>query len=432
MKILIIGAGGREHALALSYAKNKKVKNVFVAPGNDFMPSTNKKIKTLPEIPLGDYESLLAFAKKEKIDLVDVAQDDVIAQGYVDKLKKEGIMAFGPTKDASEIEWSKDYARNFMKKYKLPIPFFKSFNSSQKAITYLKNQKEQPYFVKASGLALGKGAIRADSKYEAAKAVYSMKDFGDAGQTFLIEELLSGEEFSLFIFCDGKDYKITNASQDHKAIYDQDKGPNTGGIGCVSPVSCVTPKLLKEIENEIIKPTLKGLLNENRPYAGILYLGGMITKKGVKIIEFNARWGDPEAEVILPSIKTDYLTIVQSILNKKLSKTNIFFDKKVRISIAGCSQGYPADYSKAKGKKIFGLEKAIKLPGISIFSSGIKRSGKNWVVNGGRVFHIVAEGENIEEARARAYNAMAGIYIEGDNLHYRTDIGWRDVERFYS
>ncbi len=437
MKILIVGSGGREHAIAIAYAKSKEVNSVFVAPGNDFMPLTNKKIKTLPEILMGDFENLLSFIKKEKVDLIDVAQDDVIAAGYVNKLKEEGFQTFGPTKEAAEIEWSKDWARNFMKKYKLPAPIFKSFSRDIEAVTYVNSLDHQLLFIKASGLALGKGVIKAENKQQAKEAILSMKQFGKAGETFLIEEGLVGEEFSLFVFCDGKNYVITKSSQDHKTIFNGDKGPNTGGIGCVSPTASVTPKLIIEIEKTIIRPTLLGLIKEGRPYMGILYLGGIVTRSAssgqaeVKIIEFNSRWGDPEAEVIIPSIKTDYLTIIQSILNQKLSKIKIKFDKKVRISVAGCANGYPTDYSKAKGKKIYGLLEATKLPGVSVYSSGISEKDGNFIVSGGRLFHLVAEGETLAEARIRVYGAMAMIYVEGNNLHYRTDIGWRDMEREY-
>lgn len=432
MKVLIIGSGGREHALADIYSKSRKVKRVFVAPGNDLMEFGNTKIKIFPAVKQTDFNGILKMAKKYKVDLIDVAQDDPIALGFVDKLKKEGFKCFGPTQKASEIEWNKDWARTFMRKYNLPIPHFKSFNNQKQAIEYVNDlyrHRNITLYIKAAGLAAGKGAIKAENKQEAIEAIKSMSQFGKAGETFLIEECMIGEEFSLFAICDGKNYVIAKGAQDHKTVNDKDQGPNTGGMGCVAQALVLSPKVIKETETKVIKPFLKGMEIEGRPYSGILYVGGMLTPKGVKIVEFNARWGDPEAEVILPSIKTDYIDLVEAVLNKKLNKEKIKFDDKTRISISGCSYGYPNDYSSVKGKEIYGLQFLIKSNNIKIFGAGIKKSGKKFFANGGRIFHLVADGEDIIEARKKAYAAMSTLFIEGNNLHYRTDIGWRDVER---
>jgi len=437
--VLVIGSNGREHALAVAYAKSNKVKKVIMTPGNgltDFKnPKINRrtiflrKIKNYPEVAMLDFDGIVEVCKKEKIDLVDVAQDDVIAAGYVDKLGKLGIAVFGPTQRASELEWDKQWARNFMVKYNLPVPKFKSFNNKEKAIFYVNSLPNKVLYIKAAGLALGKGVIRAENKREAVDAIHAMRKFGKSGETFLIEEALIGEEFSLFAICDGESFVITKSAQDHKRIFDGDKGPNTGGVGSVAPTGVVTAAILRIIKTTIIKPVIEGMKKERRPFKGILYLGGMLTEQGVKIIEFNCRWGDPEAEVILPSIKTDYLTITESVLHGKLNNLKIKMDNKVRISVAGCSKGYPGDYSKVLGKEIFGLLETMRIPGISIFGSGIKRERERFFVSGGRVFHLVAEGKNILEARKKAYQAMALISIEGDNLHFRKDIGWRDLER---
>lgn len=432
MKILIIGSGGREHALAQSYSQSKKVKKVLVAPGNDLMSFQNEKIQIFPNIKSIDFEKIFNLAKKEKVDLVDVAQDDPLALGFVDKLQKKGFQTFGPTQKASEIEWNKKWARTFMQKYNLPIPKFKSFNNEKKAIQYVKSLKEQTLYIKASGLALGKGAIRAEGKKEAINAIKEMKNFGEAGETFLIEECMRGEEFSLFALCDGENYKVISCAQDHKTVYEKGQGPNTGGMGCITPTNIISLPIIRIIEQKILKPLLKGMEEEKRPYKGILYLGGMLTEdKQIKIVEFNARWGDPEAEVILPGIQTDYLKLVESSTMKQLNNTAISFDGKVRISVAGCALGYPLDYTNVKGKKIYGLNEVLSLKGIKIFGAGIKKEGKNFVVNGGRVFHLVAEGKDVKETRSNAYQAMSMIYIEGNNLHYRTDIGWRDLMRMY-
>ncbi len=429
MNILVIGQNGREHVLAESYAKSKRVTKVVMTPGNGLTDYTNKKIKNYPEIGMMNFEGIIEVCKKEKIDIVDVAQDDVIAAGYVDKLKSLRIKVFGPTQKASQLEWDKDWARNFMVKYNLPIPGFKSFTDQRKALAYVKFLPEQVLYVKASGLALGKGALRAQNKEEAAGAIAAMTQFGKAGETFLIEECLVGEEFSLFAICCEETYVVAKASQDHKTINEGDQGPNTGGIGSVAPTGVMTKSIQKEIEEKIIKPILLGMKKERRSYRGILYIGGMLTETGVKIIEINARWGDPEAEVILPSIKTDYLKIVEAVINGKLKDLTVEFDNKIRLSIAGCSRGYPGDYSSVKGKEIYGLKDAMKQPNISIFGAGIKRESDRFFVSAGRIFHLVAQGQNIIQARSRAYAAMANISIEGNNLHYRSDIGWRDVAR---
>lgn len=429
MNILVIGQNGREHALAQTYAKSKLVKKVIMTPGNGLTDFENNKIKNYPEVGMWDFDKIVSVCKKEKVDLVDVAQEDIIAAGYVDKLEKLGIRAFGPNKKAAQLEWDKEWARNFMVKYKLPAPNFKVFNDQQRALAYVKFLPDQILYIKASGLAFGKGVLRAENKEEAVGAIQAMSQFGKAGETFLIEECLMGEEFSLFAICDGENYQVVSWAQDHKTVFDGDKGSNTGGMGSVAPAIVVNKKVLLEVETKILRPVLQGMQKEERPFKGVLYLGAMLTRKGVKILEFNSRWGDPEAEVILPSIETDYLSLAEPTLNGKLDELSIKNDGKVRISVAACSRGYPSDYQDVKGKEIFGLIDVMKIPGITIFGSGVKRKEERFFVNGGRVFYIVAEGKDILDARAKAYGAMSLISIEGNNLHYRTDIGWRDVAR---
>ncbi|MBI2442672.1 MAG: phosphoribosylamine--glycine ligase [Candidatus Levybacteria bacterium] len=431
MKILIIGSGGREHALAQAYAKSHRVKKVLVAPGNDFMEESSSKIHVFPHISLLDFDSILELATKHQVDLVDVAQDNALAEGFVDKFAKRGFAAFGPQKAAAEIEWNKQWARDFMKKYHLPIPRFEAFTKASDAVSYVNKLPEQMLFIKASGLAFGKGVLRAETKDQALVAIKAMKQFSTAGKTFLIEEGMVGEEFSLFAICDGRRYIIAGTAQDHKTVYNADQGPNTGGMGCAAPTSLLKKQTISQIKRLILNPFMHGMGKEERPYSGILYLGGMMTKDGPKIVEFNSRWGEPEADVILPGLQTDYADIVQAVMMQELMTTSIKFDDKVRVSVAGCAQGYPADIEKAKGKKIYGLHDAMKLPGITVFGAGIKRKGNNYIVNGGRIFHLVAEGKTIAEARERAYAAMSHIFVEGNNLHYRTDIGWREVERIH-
>lgn len=427
MNILILGSGGREHVLATAYGKNKKIKKIIVAPGNSLMDYDNERIKIESSVAATDFNGTLRLIKKYKIGMVDVAGDDPLAEGFVDKLSALGIKAFGPTQKAAEIEWSKDWSRQFMKKYKLPTPTYGSFSNTKKAIVYVNSLKEQALYIKASGLALGKGAIRVENKKEAIAAINSMKSFGKAGETFLIEECMVGEEFSLFAICDGEDYQIVGTAQDHKTVYNHDLGPNTGGMGCVSSPQIVTTQSIKTVQKTILDPFMKGMKKEGRPYVGVLYLGVMVTRAGIKIVEFNARWGDPEAEVLIPALITDYLSIVESVFTKKLIK--IQMDKLSRVSVAGCCLGYPLDYSKVKGQQILGLEKAMNFQNVLIYGAGIVRKNKKFLAHGGRVFHLVGEGKTLLEARSKAYGAMAMVSILGDNLHYRTDIGWRDLER---
>jgi phosphoribosylamine--glycine ligase len=430
INVLIIGGGGREHTLVQAYAKSTRVKKIFVVPGNGLMGVFEKKeVATFPGIKPTDFDSIWEIVQKNKIDLVDVAQDDPLAAGGVDFFAARGVAAFGPTKAAAQIEWDKDWARNFMKKYHLPIPRFSSFSNQSEAINYLNKLPGGACFVKAAGLAAGKGAIKAENKAEAVSAIKQMNSFGAAGETFLIEEMLVGEEFSAYAICDGRDFQILKCAQDHKPVFNFDEGPNTGGMGAVAPILVVQKSNIKNQIKKIFRKTVTGLVAEGRPYTGILYLGGIITDTGVKIIEFNARWGDPEAQVVLPGVKNDYLEIVAACLEGRLNKLKIQEDNKTRICVVGACRGYPGDYSAAKGKRIFGLEEAAKMPGVTIFGAGIERSGKRFLTHGGRVFNVVARGKNIIDARNRAYSAMAKIFVSSNNLHYRTDIGWRDVER---
>ena len=429
MNILIIGSGGREHAIADTYAKSGRTTNIYVAPGNDLMEEKNSKIHTLSNLNYQNHEKLLAVIRNKKIDLVDVAGDEPLASGLVDFLSSYGIPSFGPTKNAAELEWNKSWSRSFMQKYKLPIPKVDKFSDEKSVLEYLKGKKDALLFVKASGLAGGKGVIRTENSKDVLVAIKKIKGLGISGKEFLIEEGLSGEEFSFFALSDGRDYKILGNAQDHKTVYENGQGPNTGGMGCASPVSILNKTLEAKIKRTIFDPLFFGMTKEKRPYSGILYLGGMLTKKGVKIIEFNARLGDPEAEVILPSLKTDYTKIVEAVHAQKITALSIASDNKTRVSITACARGYPEDYGKVMEKEIFGLEKLLEIPEVLVFGAGIKRQGKKYLVNGGRILHVVGAGKNIFEAREKAYQAMSNLYIQGNNLHYRTDIGYKEIEK---
>lgn len=434
LTVLIIGNGAREHAISCAYEKSPNIKRIIIAPGNDFMCyKRNKEVIIDKNCSLINPTSFLKIARKYKPDLIDVAQDNALANGTVDVLEKEGILVFGPRRKTARIEWDKKYAREFMQRNNIPHPNFKSFNNEEQAEQYVKEQYQNNpdliLYIKANGLCSGKGALKSRSLDEAIENIGKMKDFPDnSGKVFLIEEGLTGEEFSYYAISDGKTYKLFKSAQDNKTVFNFDEGEQTGGMGVVSP-ALVTEKIKQIIEEEQISFAIKGMMIEQNPYKGILYLGGIVVNNKPINIEYNARWGDPECQAILPSLKTDYLEIVESCINGRLDDLEIKQDNKTRVCVVGASKGYPNNYREVKGKKIFGIDKAIDLPGISVFGAGIDMINNKMYANGGRLFSIVAEAGNIIEARQKAYHAIAGISIEGNNLHYRTDIGWRDVER---
>jgi phosphoribosylamine--glycine ligase len=438
--VLVVDSGGRGSVLVDKYLQSRHVAKVIAVPGNDLMLiNTRKPVQIYPQLKTTSIPEILEICMKENVSLVDVAQDNAVEAGLVDALIKKGIRVIGPTKLAGQIEWDKAWAREFGEQHNIPQPVFKICYSQKEGFDYLKSQPDQPWFIKASGLAEGKGALPADNNKEAMKMVKEMTRFGKNGKTFLIEKWLrsenneSAEEFSMFVVCDGEHFKIIGSAQDHKRVNNFDRGENTGGMGCVSSPLVLTPQIKKEIKTKILKPTIKGLKEEGRPYKGILYLGGIIVKQNGRlcpyVIEFNARWGDPEAEVILPGITNDLFEMDMSVLEGNIDKLNIQADGKSRVVIAGVSKGYPSNYENIKGKQIFGLDKARKIKGIHLYGASVKVVDKKYYVHGGRLFYIVGEGRSIIEARRKAYEAMSLIHIDGNNLHYRTDIGWRDVQR---
>lgn len=430
LTVLVLDGGGRGSALVDKYAQSPQVKKILAIPGNDLMQiNTNKPVKTYPSLKTTSVQEILAICKKQKVDLVDVAQDNAVESGLTNVLLANGINAVGPTKEAGQIEWDKAWARQFMKKYNLPIPAFRIFTNEVDGIKFLKNAKNSAWFVKANGLLEGKGALPAKDNNEAIVKIKELRKFGDAGKTFLLEEWVVGEEFSSFALSDGIGFKIIGSAQDHKRVFNFDEGENTGGMGCSAPPLVLSKTNIKNQIKKIFEKTFAGLRTEGRPYTGILYLGGILVGEKVYIIEFNARWGSPEAEVLVPGIKNDFVDVANAIIRKKISKLNLKIDNHSRVSAVGASSGYPDDYSKVKGKQIFGIEKILKMKGVRFYSAGIKKVGGKFLANGGRLFHIVGEGNNILEARQKAYSAMSQIYIEGNNLHFRTDIGFRDVER---
>lgn len=423
--VLVIDGGGRGSVLVDKYLKSKHVSRALALPGNDLM-TLEKNVKIFPQFKTTDIAQIVKVCKKEKVDLVDVAQDDAVAAGLVDKLKKQKINVFGPTKKSGQIEWDKAWAREFMKRIELPIPKYRIFKSPGEAVKFIKRQNDSRWFVKVSGLAAGKGSIFARNNKHAQIAIKSMKNFGDAAKTFLVEECLDGEEFSAFAIVNGKRFEIIGYAQDHKNVFDGDKGPNTGGMGCTSPPLAVDENIENQVR-AIFKKTVEGLAKIGRPYTGILYLGGIIDQKGkVKIIEFNARWGDPEAQVLIPAIENDLYELVTYVMKGQFPK--IKQSKSYRVVVAVASKGYPHDFRKVLGKEIKGLKKLIKSK-TKIFSAGVKIKNDKFTVAGGRLFYVLGEGKEVAIARQKAYNALSLVRIDRDFLHYRHDIGWRDMKR---
>lgn len=425
--VMVIDGGGRGSALVSAYKKSRFVGKIIAVPGNDLM---NCEIH--PELKTTSIKEIIKLCKLNKVDLVDVAQDDAVAVGLVDALSKNKIKCIGPTKKAGQIEWDKSWSRRFCQKYKVPQPFFKIFKDEKSGIEFINLQTDQSWVIKASGLAGGKGALMAKDNQEAIQKIKEISKFGEAGKTYLVEKWLKSknqiaEEFSTFIFCDGTNYQIIGSAQDHKRVFDGDKGENTGGMGCSTPPLIITPSFLKKIKTNILDKVVKGLKKENRPYKGVLYLGGIVIDNNPFVIEFNARWGDPEAEVIIPSIKTDMYEISQSIINGKIKNLKISIDKLSRVAVAITSKGYPEDYSAVKGKEIFGLDKVMKTN--IVYGAGVQKINDKYYAHGGRLFYVIGEGSNIVKARKHAYNAINYLSIEGNNMHYRSDIGYRDVNR---
>lgn len=429
--VLITDGGGRGATLAKKYLQSPHIGKVIAVPGNDLM-KLDKNLETFPDLKTTSVDEIINICQKEKVDLVDVAQDDAVATGVTNRLQKLKINCIGPTKEAGRIEWDKAWAREFMKNNNLPIPHYTICSSEQEGEKFIKKSPNSKWFVKANGLVAGKGALFAKDNQDALKKIKAMKNFGDAGKTYLIEECLEGEEFSSFAFVDGEDFKIVGHAQDHKTVFDGNLGPNTGGMGCSSPPLAVTKEIKKQIE-EIFAKTAKGLSGQKTPYKGILYLGGIINPKGkVFIIEFNSRWGDPEAQVIIPAIKGDLYEISKNVAQGKLKNTSVAVDQKYRLAVAYTTRGYPDNYSQVVGKEIFGLGKLLNSKEVTVFGAGTKSKNNKFFASGGRLFYVMAEGKNILDVRNKVYNALSFSYIEGNLGHFRTDIGYRDLARFYN
>jgi len=418
MDILIIGSGGREHALAWKLKQDSKIKNIFVAPGN----AGTAEIAI--NISISEGEEIVDWLKLHPVNLVIVGPDNYLAEGLVDEIQKIDIPVFGPTREASEIEWSKAFAKDFMKNESIPTARYEVFTDLNKAKEYAKNQTF-PLVIKASGLALGKGVIIAESSQEAEVSldeIMKSKVFGEAGNEVVIEEYLKGTEISIHAFCDGDTAVLFPAAQDHKRIFENDRGPNTGGMGTIAPVPDVIDEQLEEIREKVVMPTLQGLKKMGRPFKGILFPGIMLTESGPKVIEFNARFGDPETQSYIRILESDLVDILLACVKGTLSEQKIEWAKKSTCCIVLASAGYPGDYEK--GKVIKGLEK-IQGKDIEIFHAGTKIEGKDVVTNGGRVLGVTATGESLQKALSKAYEVVEEISFEG--MQFRKDIGARSI-----
>jgi len=420
-KILIIGSGGREHAIGWKIAQSPMCGEIYFAPGN----AGTLKIGINVDIKAIDIKSLIEFVKKEQIDLTLAIPDNPLALGIVDEFQKEGLKIFGPTKKAAQLESSKAYAKNFMQKYNLPTAKFGIFSSLDDAIFYVKKQK-LPIVIKASGLALGKGVVIVETEKEAFKVLEDIlvkKIFGEAGNEVVIEEFLSGPEISIHAFSDGKNYSIFPTSQDHKRALEGDVGLNTGGMGTIAPLPFITKELNKNIEENIVKATLSGMVEEKNIYSGVLYPGLLLTEDGPKILEYNARFGDPETETYMRFLETDLLEIINACVDQKLSEIKINWKPIFACTIMLTSKGYPGSYKK--GKIIKGVEEAELEKDIIIFHAGTKLENNNLMTNGGRVLGVSAVGKSLEEALKKAYKAIDKISFEG--MQYRKDIGIKSL-----
>jgi len=417
-KILIIGSGGREHAIGWKLKQSEKAGELFFAPGNGGTAGLGTNV----DIKGTDISKLIDFVKKEKIDLTLAIPDDPLALGIVDEFRKENLRIWGPTKNAAQLEWSKSFAKNFMQRNDLPTAKFEIFSDFEQAKEYLAEQFF-PIVIKASGLALGKGVIIAQNLKEAEETLENIlikKVFGEAGAEVVIEEFLTGPEISTHVFADGKNYSIFPPSQDHKRIGENDIGLNTGGMGTIAPLPFVNQEIMKNIETTIVLPTLIGMTEENNSFEGLLYPGLMLTKDGPKIIEFNSRFGDPETQTYMRLLETDLLDIFNAIVDQKLSEINIKWKKCFACTIILASGGYPESYEK--GKIISGIAEAEKDENIVVFHAGTKYDeNKNLITNGGRVLGVSATGNTLEEALENAYKAVEKISFE--KMYYRKDIG---------
>ncbi|MDA7026794.1 phosphoribosylamine--glycine ligase [Bacillus sp. CLL-7-23] len=419
MNLLIIGRGGREHTLAWKAAQSPLVDTVYAAPGNDGMAG----VATLVDLDEGNHQGLVEFAKDHNIGLTIIGPEVPLIEGLADQFTKAGLQSFGPTANAAVIEGSKQFAKDLMKKYQIPTAEYETFTSFEKAQAYVQ-QKGAPIVIKADGLAAGKGVTVALTEEEAIRCLHDFLEdakFGDASASVVIEEFLSGEEFSLMAFVNGKKVYPMVIAQDHKRAFDGDKGPNTGGMGAYSPVPQISQEVVDDAIKTILEPTALAMVNEGRPFTGVLYAGLMLTEHGIKVIEFNARFGDPETQVVLPRLESDLVQVVLDLLEDR--KVELTWKDEAAVTVVLASEGYPENYQK--GTPIGTLQPDLEQT--VVFHAGTKKNVDQYVTNGGRVANVTAFASTFQSAREKAYQAVK--QVEKPGLFYRTDIGVRALNR---
>ena len=419
MKVLVVGSGGREHAICWALKKSPKVTELYCAPGNGGIG----EIARCVDVKATDIPGMVAWAKEHSIDFVMVAPDDPLAMGMVDALEAEGIRAFGPRKNAAIIEGSKAFSKELMKKYGIPTADYAVFTDKEQALSYVEKQGA-PIVVKCDGLALGKGVVVAQTLDEAKEAVVNMmenKAFGEAGAKVVIEECMTGPEVTVLAFTDGKTIVPMPSSQDHKRAYDGDQGPNTGGMGAISPCPNYTPELSKVCMDTIFLPTVKALNAEGRTFQGVIYFGMMLTPKGPKVVEYNARFGDPECQAVLSLLETDLMDILEACVDGTLDQVDVKFKDAASCCLVLASGGYPIAYEK--GKEITGLD---QVKDAVVFHAGTRKQDGKFLTNGGRVLGVTAVAPTLREAVVKAYAAAGPVFFE--KMHFRKDIGYHILD----
>jgi phosphoribosylamine--glycine ligase len=417
MKVLIVGGGGREHAIAWKVAQSPKVDKIYCAPGNAGISEFAECVN----IGAMEFDKLVAFAKENTIDLTIIGMDDPLVGGVVDAFEAEGLRVFGPRKNAAILEGSKAFSKDLMKKYDIPTAGYETFETPEEATEYLKTSK-YPIVLKADGLALGKGVLICNTKEEAMEGVKSLmldKQFGDAGNRIVVEEFMTGREVSVLSYVDGDTIKIMTSAQDHKRAKDGDQGLNTGGMGTFSPSPFYTAEVDEFCKKYIYQKTVDAMKAEGRTFKGIIFFGLMLTSEGPKVLEYNARFGDPETQVVLPRMKNDIVEVFEACIDGTLDQIDLQFEDNAAVCVVLASDGYPEHYDK--GFKITGFENFKDKDGYYVFHAGTKFDGEDIVTNGGRVLGVVAKGENLKTARANAYEATK--LISFDNKYMRNDIG---------
>ncbi|MDB4349400.1 phosphoribosylamine--glycine ligase [Omnitrophica bacterium] len=421
MKVLVIGSGGREHALVWKIAQSRRVNKIYAAPGN----GGTESLATSVNIKADDVTALCDFAEREKIDLTVVGPEAPLVKGIVDEFVKRGLRIFGPDRKTAQLEGSKVFSKELMREFGVPTADFEVSNNKDKAFSYIQ-AKTAPIVVKADGLAAGKGVFVCKTQKEAENAIEDImvkRIFGDSGNRVIVEDCLEGEEASIIVISDGEEIVPLASSQDHKRIYDDDKGPNTGGMGAYSPAPMVEGERFEDALRSIMHPMIRGLKKKGTPYKGVLYAGIMITEKGMYVLEFNVRFGDPETQAIFPRMKSDLVDLIEASIDGRLKDVKSEWDERPCVCVVAASGGYPGAYEK--GRPITGLREAEGHEGVVLFHAGTKKADGGYVTNGGRVLGVTALGDTIEDAIKRSYEAAAEIHFDG--IHYRRDIAKRAI-----